>query len=206
MCVPAPGALPSRSTTRRASAWMAQRAPSPSRPARFRVWKSFCAVGRRCATPMVGAPTDVATLPSAASEHVFRLQLLIHGLASAWLSLEPRHQQARCGVDTAYASAQPLGLLLAAWPSIKFAMWVDGRLSQRQSLITSIQPALIRPLACASLVGSAEYLEWQFLALPPLPPPSNMVVSVETQRYFSPPLGCYSSNSSWVFDCCVRCL
>ena len=48
---------------------------------------------------------------------------------------------------------------------------VDGRLSPRQSLTTSIRPALIRPLAYASLVGSAEYLEWQFLALPPLPPP-----------------------------------
>jgi len=34
-----------------------------------------------------------------------------------------------------------------------------------------------------------------------------MVVSVETQRYFSPPLGCilrmYSGDTLWVFDCCV---
>ena len=40
----------------------------------------------RCATPMVSAPTDVATLPSMASEHVFRLQLLIHGLARECLA------------------------------------------------------------------------------------------------------------------------
>ena len=153
---------------------------------------------------MVGAPTDVATLPSMASEHVFRLQLLIHGLANAWLSLEPRHQQARSGVDTAYASAQPLGLLLAAWLSIKFATWVVGRLSPRQSLTTSIRPALIRPPAYVSLVGSAECLGVAVSCSSPLfLPPPIWLCRLRRRGISHPPSVVTRVTSSWVFDCCV---
>ena len=81
-------------------------------------------------------------------------------------------------MDTAYASAQPLGLLLAAWLSIKFATWVAGRLSPRQSLTTLIRPALIRALLLAFLwLAPLSVWESQFPAVLPLflPPPISQL-------------------------------